>query len=172
MPVRMLSDVPNVLELPSVYNTPTRGEILRGLSGSGDCDCNKSGNQRPGNWPNQQPNPYQLSAPPLLGQPPMPQKPFQPVDNTPCQATEEALKGLGIDPNCMMKSPAKRKSTNKPKLRQYKTLTQKRLFPAATSSKKKAKAKRPPGSLGYRILKNGACFDNATRKFVKKSKCQ
>ena len=188
----------NVLEIPSIYNVPTKAEVFRDVTGSGSslgCDCNP---RKQGGGPRSGPqNPYQLPAPQGLGQPAQPQKPFQPVGQDPCQPVAEALKGLGIDPDCLKKmmgrssaprkasakktTKARKKRTTKYTRRRSPTkLTTRQLFPKATSSKKK---KVPKGSTakssypgGYTLYssENGrrTCRNDKTNKIVSMRYCQ
>jgi len=190
----------NVLEIPSIYNVPTKAEVFRDVTGSGSslgCDCNP---RKQGGGPSSGPqNPYQLPAPQGLGQPAQPQKPFQPVGQDPCQPVAEALKGLGIDPDCLKKmmgrgsaaprkaksksTPRKKRTTKYTKRRSATKLTQKQLFPKATSSKKKRgkstgemlKTIYPMEGGRYRLYrtKSGGrtCYDSKTRRFVKMQTC-
>jgi len=177
---RSALEVPgNVLEIPSIYNAPTREDVVRRVDpATSDC-CPCSGPQ--GMGPRSQPqNPYALPGPQNLGEPAHPQKPFQPPQTDPCAMNDEILRGLGIDPDCLggraRKSASPRKSPsrgrNNPKARSA------RAKQKTGSSRKKRKGtmhtvKKSPSAAGarYRVLSNGACYDTTNRRFVKKSNC-
>lgn len=171
-------EYPNVLEIPSAYSAPTRGDVVSRVDGSSySCDCHPR-SQGPGPQSGPQ-NPYALPGPQSLGEPQKPQKPFQTPNNDPCQMNDEVMRGLGLDPDCMKgkrsapkrakkkaKAKTKTRSKAKPlKKRRSKTkLTTKQLFPKASG--------KPPNAAKFRTLANGACYDVVNRKFVKKAQCQ
>lgn len=162
---------PNVLEIPSIYNTPSRTQIFDAATGtpsySYDCDCTP---RQQGGAPRQPQNPYQLPGPQGLGQPPAPQKPFQPIEQqaNPCFPTQEALRGMGVDPDCLrrMSTPARKKPRKKAK-----AATMPRSGKKRSKAKKKVTSRATAGAKGYRTLKNGTCYDVSAKKFVAKRYC-
>lgn len=181
---------PQVLEIPSVYNTPTKEEVFQRSTGQGSgddcCPCPKSGKQgqTPRTRQNPYGNPHQMPSPPGLDQPDMPQKPFQPMGQDPCASAAEALRGLGIDPDCLRELMGRGRSAprrsartrrpsrgrNNPKARSARARTRQ---PRAKKPRRApSRSRRTPGSLGYRTTKNGACYDVARGRFVSKRYCQ
>lgn len=168
------------LEIPSAWNTPTRGDVVRRVDPSpivgnnSGCDCPKSGPQGPNQYGQPQ-NPYQMPGPQGLSQPPVPQKPFQVPTQDPCEMNNEIMKGLGLDPDCMGNSRSPRRTSAKPRKarkRQPMTRIRKRRSPTKMTTRQLfPKATKPAGSGKYRTLANGACYDTVRRQFVKKSNC-
>lgn len=174
-----LAESGNVLEIPSIYTAPTRGDIVNQADPS-CCPCTGSGPQGPGRTSGPQ-NPYAMPGPQGLGVPTQPQKPFQPPSQDPCAMNDEILRGLGLDPDClrgsMRRSAPKSRAKSPSRGRNNPKARSSRAKQKTGSSRKKRKGtlhtvkKNPSNGARYRKLSNGACYDTSTRRFVKKANC-
>jgi hypothetical protein len=149
-----------------------RGHLVRGLSNqqAGCCPCPDQGNPP---YPIQQPG-----EPWPLNQPPGPRRPFQlPAD--PCTPTIEALARMGLTPQ-MLKDclggerpqRMRRSSIRKRRKKGRRQPTRRAAAPTSRRPRRKAKSRmRLSPSGGLRKLRNGACWDSRTGRFVKRALC-
>jgi len=159
---------------------PSQGSLRSYFASQGCCPCPPQG-QRPFTPQGQPPG-----AVDGLGQPSMPQKPFQAVPQTPCEMVEEQLARQGLTPQMLNDCLKPRQRTTKRRRPAATKRKKPRRMAATTKRKRPASRKKKPsrrraivssGGATYKLFRNprtgrSVCRNQKTNKFVKRSFCK